>query len=335
MSFESFKRNVSNWFSANKPTLLTIGGIGCMLAGTVASCWATVKVNRIISETNSKVRELKVRIEEAKTEEEKRALKKEGQRLIRSATGRCALYYAPGVGLTGLGITGICFAGAEYKSRLAKSAAAFSAVNALLSQYQTALIEKNGQDADDKIRLGVIEKKKLTHEVMDPDTGELKKVKEEITVIDPNLMGSPYAFYFDETTSYDFVEKNGLSRDLAIDIAKQILKAKEVHFNDLLKANSADKKCRQPVFMSDILRDLAMKKEGIPRYDKNGNVEKYDIDLPRVCGWVYDPDNPNVSNYIDLRIREVYVAGEDGHLKKTLVLDPNVDGNVLGYEYVR
>ena len=61
----------------------------------------------------------------------------------------------------------------------------------------------------------------------------------------------------------------------------------------------------------------------------------YDTDLPRVCGWVYDPDNPSVSNYIDLRIKSVYVLDENGGLKRTVILDPNVDGNVWGYEYVK
>ena len=109
---------------------------------------------------------------------------------------------------------------------------------------------------------------------------------------------------------------------------------KQEYLNDLLKARNYGKS-KQPVWFSEILSSLGMKHPGIPRYDKNGNIDHYDIDITQACGNVYDPENPNVSSRIDLRARGVYIQQEDGSLKKTIVMDPNVDGCVIGFKYFR
>ena len=54
----------------------------------------------------------------------------------------------------------------------------------------------------------------------------------------------------------------------------------------------------------------------------------------KVCGWVYDPDNPghNGDNYVDFGIMDVnrpknrdFVNGYE----RAILLDFNVDGNIL------
>lgn len=323
-----------DWFNKNRPTIFMVGGLTAMVGGTVASCWGTIKAQKVINETNMHVRSLRDTQSKTKDANELTALKKEEKLMIAKSVAKVAGYFALGVGLTGLGITGICISHAQMQARLAMGASAYAALSTLVSRYQDILKEKGLEAEEEKMRLGIKEEREEEVKKIDISTGEITTVKETIQVTDPNLMGSPYAFYFDADTSYDFVDVKDLSPDLMIDMSIRILQAKQSYLNDLLKAKNCGKE-KVPLFISDVLEHLGMKHDGIPRYDEYGNVVSYDTDLPRVCGWVWDPDNPNVSNYVDLRIKSVYVLDEHGGLKRTIVLDPNVDGNVLGYEYVK
>lgn len=323
-----------DWFNKNRPTIFMVGGIASMIGGTVASCWGTIKANKVINDTNIQVLALRTQRNQTEDAEKKELLKKEERKIIAKATAKVAGYYSIGVGLSGLGIAGICISHAQMQARLAMGASAYAALSTLVSRYQDLLAEKGLTADEEKMRLGVKEEREIEAKKVDISTGEITTVKEKIQILDPNLQGSPYAFYFDATTSDDFVDVKDLDPDLAIDMSIRILQAKQAYLNDMLKAKNCGR-TKIPIFMSDVLDELGMKHDGIPRYDEYGNIVSYDTDLPRVCGWVYDPDNPNVSNYIDLRIKSVYVLDENGGLKRTVILDPNVDGNVLGYEYVK
>lgn len=46
----------------------------------------------------------------------------------------------------------------------------------------------------------------------------------------------------------------------------------------------------------------------------------------QLCGWIYDPNDPNRDSYIDLDI-----DNERNSEGTTFILDPNVDGIVWGY----
>lgn len=323
-----------DWFNKNRPTIFMVGGIASMIGGTVASCWGTIKANKVINDTNIQVLALRTQRNQTEDAEKKELLKKEERKVIAKATAKVAGYYSIGVGLSGLGIAGICISHAQMQARLAMGASAYAALSTLVSRYQDILAEKGLTAEEEKMRLGVKEEREIEAKKVDISTGEITTVKEKIQILDPNLQGSPYAFYFDSTTSDDFVDVKDLDPDLAIDMSIRILQAKQAYLNDMLKAKNCGR-AKVPIFMSDVLDALGMKHDGIPRYDEYGNITSYDTDLPRVCGWVYDPDNPSVSNYIDLRIKSVYVLDEHGGLKRTVILDPNVDGNVLGYEYVK
>lgn len=326
--------NFESWFDKNKPTIFMVGGIVSMVAGTVMSCWATIKAEKIINETNAKVADLREQQKHAETQEELISLRKHERKIILKAICKVSGYYSIGAGLTGLGIAGICYAHTEQNNRIAVGASAYAALSALVARYQELLKEKGLEVEDENMRLGVTEEREHERKSIDPATGEITTVKETIKIANPDFMGSPYAFYFDPESSWAFVETKGLAPDLALEMSMRILKAKEAYLNDMLRAKNCGKR-RVPLFLSDVWNTLEMKEDGIPRYDENGNIYEYDNDVLRACGWVYDPDNPDISNAIDLRIRTVYVQDENGGLKRKIIMDPNVDGNVLGYEYVK
>lgn len=332
MSFDTFKSNTANWLRTNKPALLTGTGLVLMVGGTVASCFATIKVKAIYDEANLELKAVNNTLKNPSTNDEAKArYKRAARNIILKAIGKIAAYYSLGAGLTGAGIACICGGSKEYKSRLGSAAAYTASLSALLAKYKDELV-KLDKGADEKIRIGAIEKQKKEITSTDITTGELVTKEEEITIVDPNFMGSPYAFYFDATTSDDFVDNKDLPEDVKVEISLKILDAKQSHFNDLLKAKNAASKHKEPIWYCDVLKDIGMKHDGVPRYDKNGNIISYDTDVAQVTGWVYEPDNPNVSSFIDLRARRVFIE-RDGTLVPTIVCDPNVDGSIIGYKY--
>lgn len=320
-------------FNKNKPGIYMAAGIGALVGGTVSACIATIKVKEVVDEAKVELKEKEAELNRPDiSPEEEKAIKKEGKKIILKTGAKVLGLYSPAIGLSAVGTTLLVKSNGIQNTRIAQGAAAASAASALAEKYRKALIEAAGEDADEDLRLGGHREKRLV-EKLDKETGELKEEEEEIVVTDPNLVGSPYAFYFDETTSDIFPSIKEISRDDEIFMAMKIVQGKESYFNDILRARNYGKD-RQPVWLSEILDEFRMKHAGIPRYDERGNVVDYDIDIAQACGNVYDPENSKISNCIDFRAKVVFIPDGNGGLKKTIVLDPNVDGCVIGYKYV-
>ena len=129
---------------------------------------------------------------------------------------------------------------------------------------------------------------------------ELKvKVGDEIIPIEEALMldtdhgTSPYAFNFDE---------NSISWDKDGYMNLCFLKLTQDYLNDLLKH-------RGHLFLNEVYDRL-----GIPRRA-----------IGQCVGWIYDENNPNGDNFVDLDIFNER-NNNDGNV---FILDPNVDGYIL------
>ena len=113
----------------------------------------------------------------------------------------------------------------------------------------------------------------------------------EVTISE--LGTSPYGFTFDE---------NSASWDKHRDMNVCFLKSMQDYFNDLLRF-------RGHLFLNEV-------------YDR--------LDIPRraigqCVGWVYDENNPNGDNFVDLDI----FNERNNNDENVFILDPNVDGYIL------
>ena len=116
---------------------------------------------------------------------------------------------------------------------------------------------------------------------------------EEAMSIGTDLKTSPYAFKFDE---------NSASWDRSRDMNVFFLKFTQDYFNDLLKL-------RGYLFLNEVYDRL-----GIPRRA-----------LGQCVGWVYNENNPNGDNFVDLDI----FNERNNNNENVFILDPNVDGYIL------
>ena len=116
---------------------------------------------------------------------------------------------------------------------------------------------------------------------------------EEAMSIGTDLGTSPYGFKFDE---------NSASWDRSRDMNVFFLKFTQDYFNDLLKL-------RGYLFLNEVYDRL-----GIPRRA-----------LGQCVGWIYDENNLNGDNFVDLDI----FNERNNNDENVFILDPNVDGYIL------
>lgn len=112
-------------------------------------------------------------------------------------------------------------------------------------------------------------------------------------VIISELGTSPYGFKFDENS-------NGWDRSREGNI--YFLKLTQDYLNDLLKH-------RGHLFLNEVYDML-----GVPRRA-----------IGQLVGWVYDENNPNGDNFVDLDI----FNERNNNDENVFILDPNVDGYIL------
>lgn len=104
---------------------------------------------------------------------------------------------------------------------------------------------------------------------------------------------SPYAFKFDENSPAWINDR---------DYNECYLKNVEQYVDARLRN-------RGYVFLNEVYEQL-----GIPR-----------TKIGQVCGWVFDPENPNIDNRVDLGISNE----RNNNYENVFILDPNVDGYIL------
>jgi Family of unknown function (DUF6353) len=196
------------------PELLFAAGVVGMVGSTVLACRATLKVDKILSESNSKMNLANTLQHEDYSEIDRRR----DRTLIRYQTAiAIGKQYAPAVGVGLLSIAALTKSNAILSQRATALAAAYTALDKGFREYRARVIKKYGEEADQEFRYGI-----ETKEIEDPETG---KTSLQVTVPgDPSI----YARFFDETS---------LSWDRDPEVNMFFLKSQQNYANDLLKAN--------------------------------------------------------------------------------------------------
>lgn len=285
----------------HSPEILTAAGIITGVAAAVIACKQTIKANDIITEARKNlqsienVKELAANNEVEYTKEDEQA---DRETIGKQITIGMVKTYALPVGLGLFSITCILASNHILKKRNAALAAAFSALSTDFTNYRKRVIEKYGKETDFMLKNG-LEKQLVAHQIVDPETGEVKEEKKEVLTYEGNKL-SQYARIFDEVESTQWTP--------SADHNRAFLLMEQNFFNERIKT-------RGYIFLNEVYERLGF------RPTKAGSI----------VGWVYRPNDPDYEG-IDFGVFSAntqkaaeFLAGDE----PSIILDFNVQGDVL------
>ena len=284
------------------PEILAVSGVIGIVTSAVMACKATTKVSAILEESKATIdaihdcQENPELVEEGKYTEDDA---KKDLAITYVQTGvKLVKLYAPSVILGTLSITAMLASNDILRKRNAALAAAYATIDKSFKKYRERVIERFGETVDKELKYGV-KKQKIEEIVKDPETGKEKKAKKTVEVVEGIDGYSEYARFFDDGCK-------GWEKDAESNLL--FLRAQQQYANDLLVS-------RGYLFLNEVYNMLGI------QITKAGQV----------VGWVYDPDNKDLHNWVDFGIYDVnkpkardFVNG----LERTILLDFNVDGDI-------
>lgn len=299
----NFNRSINKtMFKVKKhsPEILVVTGVIGVVASAVMACKATTKISKISDEHKKQIDELHLALERGETkagesydvEDSKKDLT-----IIYAQTGlKYVKLYAPSMVLGALSITAIISSNNILRKRNVALAAAYTAVDKSFKNYRNRVVERFGKELDKELRYNI--KSKEIEETVVDDDGKEKKIKKTVNVASVDEP-SDYARFFDEYCA-------GWTKDSEYNL--MFLKAQQAHANNLLR--------EQGYLYLNTVYDMI----GIPK-TKAGQV----------VGWVYDESNPDIDNYVDFGIYDLYDENKRDFVngrERSVLLDFNVDGNI-------
>lgn len=286
----------------HSPEILVVGGVVGTVTSAVIACKATTKLDSILEEHKVRTDAVHNIMEHPENlpEGEEYTLEdsKKDLTIIYTQTGlEIVKLYAPAVALGSLSIAAILAGHNITRQRYIATAAAYTAVDKAFKDYRGRVVERFGEALDKELRYNI--KSKEVEEVVQNEDGTTTVEKKVVDVIDDPL-GSPYAFFFDESNP-NWTKDPEWNKMFLID--------QQRYANDLLKRKGH-------LFLNEV-HDML----GADRTRAG-----------QVVGWIYDEKNPNGDNYIDFGIfninREANRRFVNGY-EKSILIDPNVDGEIL------
>lgn len=299
----------------HSPEIMLVAGVAGTVVSAVMACKATTKVNKILEETKTEVNQVHVvldteelRYEEVKqengalvkvekyTEEDS----KKDLAIIYFRSGlKFAKLYGPSILLGAVSITSILASHNIMRKRNVALAAAYTAVDKSFKGYRSRVIERFGEQLDKELRYNV--KAKEIETTVTDENGEEKVVKEVVQVATPSdHLYSDYAKCYDNGCT-------GWTKNAEMNL--MFLRRQQDWANERLKA-------RGYLFLNEVYEAL-----GIPK-TKAGQI----------VGWIYDPKNPDIDNYVDFGIYNLHDEKARDFVngyERSIWLDFNVDGNIL------
>ena len=287
----------------HSPVILLVAGVGGVVVSAVMACKATTKLNPILEDAKDAVDTIHDNLEACQNDPEFEEVftEKDAKKALAVTYGKTALelgkLYAPSVLLGAGSIVCILASHNIINKRNVALAAAYTAVDNSFKDYRGRVIERFGKELDKELKYNI--KTKEIEETVVNEDGTETTVTKTVQVADPNATYSIYAKCFDETCT-------GWERNSEYNM--MFLRSVQQQMNDLLQS-------RGHVFLNEVYDAL-----GIQR-TKAGQI----------VGWVYDPENPDVDNYIDFGIYDIYKPANRNFVngyEKSIWLDFNVDGDI-------
>lgn len=287
----------------HSPEILLATGIVGVITGTVLACKATRKIDDILEDTKADVytiHETRNNPEFAEKYTEKDA-KSDIVKTYAKTGLSIAKLYAPAVLTEGLAIGCILASYDILKKRNIALAASLTAVTNSFNEYRKRVAEKYGEEAENAIRYD-IKAKKIEEEVTDEE-GKTKTVKKTVGVSNLGEF-SDYAFYFDRITAPNVFENS-------MDYNNMYVRGQEQYSDDIRVG-------RGYLTYGEIIDGFHIKHDCLTEFQKKAML---------VAGYVHDKNEDEV-NRVKFRATESYRELEDGSIIKTIIIDPNVEGNI-------
>jgi len=165
----------------NSPHILFVGGIGCVIAGTVLACKATLKVEPLLDEVKEDINAVKNELVDQPSH----------QRDVAYTYARSAALitkpYIPALIVGGAGIAALTGAHVQLTRRNTALTVGYAALHKAYSEYRARVREELGEEKERDLYLG------MTEETVVGEDGKKQVVK----VVDPNKT-SEYARFFDQ-----------------------------------------------------------------------------------------------------------------------------------------
>ena len=284
--------------NASPEIAIVAGTIGLVTAGVIA-CKETPKAMKVIEEHKEKMKA----VDEG---EEKGALvdgrsysvedARHDRALILKQDGiQLVKHYAPAVVLASLSVVSIFAGGKILRNRLTTVTAAYGLLEQRFAKYRNNVIEKYGADIDKELRYKL--KDEISEVQKDDGTTEVKEVKT-----------CKYDGYSDYARIFDASNPNWVKdgpRNLLF------IENQQMYANDKLRIEGV-------LYLNDVYKML-----GFPRSPEG-----------QLVGWVYDPKNDAIDNFVDFGIteilrnkKELYSVMRDHD--RDFILDFNCDGRII------
>jgi hypothetical protein len=297
-------------FKQHSPEILVIGGVVGVVASAVMACKATTKIHPILEETKMISEAIHAGIEKGEApcnledgsvsvEPYSEELGKKDLAVTYAKAGlNLARVYAPAVILGAASITCILAGHNILHKRNAALTAAYAIIDNDFKGYRSRVIERFGEELDRELKYN-IKAQEIEETVVNEDGTEstVKKTVNGITT-GPN-MPSVFARCFAEGTP-------GWQRNPQDSLI--YLRQQQNYLTNRLQS-------RGHLFLNEVYETLGY------AITEAGNA----------VGWVYDPNNETLENFIDFGIYDsnderkiAFVNGDE----KNIWLDFNIDGNV-------
>lgn len=283
----------------HSPEILMATGIGVGIVAAIVACKQTIKATQIIENSRKAlddIESVKAMVANGEAEYTEEDEQNDRRTIAIQLTKDMIKTYAIPVGLGVLSVTCILASNHILRKRNIALAAAYSALSTDFANYRKRVVEKYGKETDFMLKNG-LEKELIAHQVIDPDTGEVKETKEEVLKYDGEKL-SQYARVFDEVGSTQWTPSP--------DHNKAFLLMEQNYFNERIKT-------RGYIFLNEVYERLGF------RPTKAGSV----------VGWVYQNDN---YEGIDFGIFTAHTQKAAEFLEGTepsIILDFNVQGDIL------
>lgn len=283
----------------HSPEILMATGIGVGIVAAVVACKQTVKATQNVENSRKSlddIESVKVMAANGEAEYTEEDEKNDRRTIAIQLTKGMIRTYAVPVGLGVLSVTCILASNHILRKRNAALAAAYSALGLDFANYRKRVVDKYGKETDFMLKNG-LEKELIAHQVIDPDTGEVKETKEEVLKYDGEKL-SQYARVFDEVGSTQWTPSP--------DHNKAFLLMEQNYFNERIKT-------RGYIFLNEVYERLGF------RPTKAGSV----------VGWVYQ--NADYEG-IDFGIFTARTPKAQDFLngdEPSIILDFNVQGDIL------
>lgn len=279
----------------HSPEILVVAGVVGTVASTVMACKATTKLSEILEESKEEIDAIHEapQMEELADKYDEDMMRKD-LALVYFQTGvKVAKLYAPAVILGTLSITAMLTSNDILRKRNVALAAAFATVDKGFKEYRGRVVERFGEQVDYELTHNITTKE--IEETIVDEKGKEKKVKKTVEVADPNVTNE-YVKYFTRTNPY---------WDDCQDYIELFLRSQQNYANDRLRVEKV-------LTLNDVYESLGFQKT------KAGMV----------VGWIFDENNEDGDNFVEFRVRKVYIPNENGVDELAYAIDFNADGNI-------